>query len=216
MLSGVIESSPVVSPVVSPVLAMPAVTVIPAPVAEPVPPAVAHIAAPARQPAHAGDDTAFSDQIINWMRQGDRLADPRPVEDLSLLDVAEPTDPVAHELLDSTKRRARPLTRSGRVGRWISVGALGVAMSFGLYWAALEPRSAAGYAVAVPAQASVAEMAPVIAPAVAPPAPAVAPGPPAAPAAAAQSAGAEKATLASAAHHKHHRGAGGIHHRRTH
>jgi hypothetical protein len=162
MVSGEIQNAP------------PAVTIIPAPAAPPGPSVV--IAAPAASPArpqpHAGDDPGFSDQIINWMRQGDRLADPRPVENLDLSDLGEPTDPVAHELLDSQKQSVRPMARAGRVGRWASIGALGVAMSFGLYWAAQEPRSAAGFAAAPAPAAAVVETAP------APPAP-VAPAPPA-------------------------------------
>ena len=140
---------------------VPLVTVIPAPAAPPAPsvvvapPAANAVAAPVRPTAHAGDDPGFADQIINnWMKQGDRLADPRPVEDLDLADLAEPTDPVAHELLDSrrqSQQSLRPVARAGRAARWLSVGALGVAMSFGLYWAAQEPRPGAGFAAAAAA-----------------------------------------------------------------
>jgi hypothetical protein len=133
---------------------------------------VANTAAPGRPQAHAGDDPGFSDQIINWMRQGDRLSDPRSAEDLDLTDLAEPTDPVAHELLDSKKPTVPAIARTGRAVRWVSIGALGVAMSLGLYWAAQEPRSAATFAAAPAAAAAVVETAP----APAPPAP-VAPAP---------------------------------------
>jgi len=158
MISGEIQS------------AVPAVTVIPAPAAPPAPSVV--IAAHARPQPHAGDDPGFSDQIINnWMRQGDRLSDPRAVEDLALSDLAEPTDPVAHELLDSQNQSDRPALGSGRIGRWVSVGALGVAMSFGLYWAAQEPRRDGGFAAAPLPAAIIVEPAP----APQPPAPAPAP-----------------------------------------
>ena len=145
MVSGEIEA-PATEP------ALPPVTSICAPEQPPEPSVV--VAAPAasvvphaRPQPHSSDDPGFSDQIINWMRQGDRLADTRPVEDLDLSDLAEPTDPVAHELLDSRKQSVRPAS-SGRAGRWLSIGALGVAMSFGLYWAAQEPRPGAGFAAA--------------------------------------------------------------------
>ncbi len=182
---------------------VPLVTIIPAPApaVEParVTGAVAVVAAPATR-----DDSAFSDQIINWMRQGDRLADPRPVENLDLSDLAEPTDPVAHELIDSSKHALPKRSRS--VGRWISVGAIGVAMAFGLYWAAQEPRQGAGYAAAAPAAASVADIAPVLA------APAPIPTPGAVPVAVAQTTPA--ANAAPGRHgNKHHRGAGRQHHR---
>ena len=146
----------------------PLVTIIPAPAAPPTPsvvvaPPAVNPVAPARPQAHAGEDPGFADQIINnWMKQGDRLADPRPVEDLDLSDLAEPTDPVAHELLDSRKQRqqsVRPVSRTGRAVRWLSIGALGIAMSFGLYWAAQEPRPGA-YAAAAPAAASIVKAAP--------------------------------------------------------
>lgn len=157
---------------------LPLVTVIPAPAAPPAPsvvvapPAANAAVAPGRPQAHAGDDPGFADQIINnWMKQGDRLADPRPIEDLDLADLAEPTDPVAHELLDSRKQSVRPVARAGRAVRWLSIGALGVAMSFGLYWAAQEPRPGAGYAAAAPAAVKTIETAP----APQPPAPAPAP-----------------------------------------
>ncbi len=212
MVSGEIGHAPV------PVTTAGAAAVTPPPAAEPAPsvviataaPAV-HAPAPTRQPAHAGDDPGFSDQIINnWMRQGDRLADPRPIQDLDLTDLAEPTDPVAHELLDSQKQRLRPMARSSRVGRWLSVGALGVAMSFGLYWAAQEPRPGAGFVAAAPVPARVIEAAPVAEP----PAPTpVAPAP--------QVATAETTPAATdAAHgrHKHRRnaGAGRTHRRHAH
>jgi hypothetical protein len=184
-----------------PAQAVPLVTIIPAP--EPAMPArvtgaVAVVAAPP-----ARDDSAFSDQIINWMRQGDRLADPRPVENLDLSDLAEPTDPVAHELIDSSKHALPKRSRS--VGRWISVGAIGVAMAFGLYWAAQEPRQGAGYAAAAPAAASVADVAPVLA------APAPTPTSTAVPVAVAQTMPA--ADVAPGRHGKHRRGAGRQHHR---
>jgi len=204
MVSGVIEAT---RP------ALPLVTIIPAPEPAPVaeaPRATAAVAAvvaaaPART-GHGGDDSAFEDQIINnWMRQGDRMADPRPVEDLDLLDLAEPTDPVAHELLDSRKPFARPAARAARVGRWISIGALGVAMAFGLYWAAQEPRPGAAAAAATPTVASAADLAPVLAPTAQ--APAVAPTPvPATPIVTAEMPS-SAATAAHGRHNKHHRGA---------
>jgi hypothetical protein len=164
--------------------------------------------APAR-PAHAGDDSAFEDQITNWMKQGDRLADPRPVENLDLSDLAEPTDPVAHELLDSRKQVARP---AARAGRWISIGALGVAMSFGLYWAAQEPRPGAVAATAAPTVASVADLAPVLGPKAAPTtAPAPVGSAPIAQIAAAETPSA--ATSGGQGRHKHRRGASRIHRR---
>jgi hypothetical protein len=155
---------------------LPLVTVIPPPAAPPAPsvvvapPVATAVPAHARPQGQAGDDPGFADQIINnWMKQGDRLADPRPIEDLDLSDLAEPTDPVAHELLDSRKQSVRPVSRSGRAARWLSVGALGIAMSFGLYWAAQEPRPGAYAAgAAAPPVAAAVE----IAPAPQPPAPA--------------------------------------------
>jgi hypothetical protein len=155
---------------------LPLVTVIPAPAAPPAPSVVVAPPAATAVPAHArpqaADDPGFADQIINnWMKQGDRLADPRPVEELNLSDLAEPTDPVAHELLDSrrqSQQSVRPVARSGRTAGWLSVGALGIAMSFGLYWAAQEPRPGAYAAGAAPPAAAAVE----IAPARQPPAPA--------------------------------------------
>ncbi len=184
---------------------LPLVTVIPPPAAPPapsvlvaLPPAANTVGAPGRPQAHAGDDPGFADQIINnWMKQGDRLADPRPVEDLDLTDLAEPTDPVAHELLDSSRQRQQsvgPIARTGRATRWLSVGALGVAMSFGLYWAAQEPRPGAGYAAAALPAAAVVETTP-------------APQPPApAPALAAVEV-AQPASSAAHGKHKHRRAA---------
>ncbi len=97
---------------------LPLVAVIPAPAAPPAPSVVVAPPAATAVPALArpqADDPGFADQIINnWMKQGDRLADPRPVEDLDLSDLAEPTDPVAHELLDSKKQSVRPVARAGR------------------------------------------------------------------------------------------------------
>jgi hypothetical protein len=211
MISGEIEA---------PTPAVPLVTIIPAP--EPVlvaqvarttaPVAAVVAAAPARAMGHGGgDDSTFEDQIINnWMKQGDRMADPRPVEDLDLLDLAEPTDPVAHELLDSTKSLARPPARAARVGRWISVGALGVAMAFGLYWAAQEPRPGAAAAAAVPTVASVADLAPVLAPTTQATAPTPAPATPIAAAETPSSA----ANAGHGRHNKHHRAPAARVHRR--
>jgi pyruvate dehydrogenase E2 component (dihydrolipoyllysine-residue acetyltransferase) len=182
---------------------LPLVTIIPAPAAPPTPsvvvaPPVA-TAAPAPVRAHA-EDPGFADQIINnWMKQGDRLADPRPVEDLDLSDLAEPTDPVAHELLDSKKQSVRPVARSARAARWVSIGVLGVAMSFGLYWAAQEPRPGAGYAAAAPAVVRTVEPAP------APQPPAPAPVAPAPELAAIQVA--QPAATAARGKHKHRRAA---------
>jgi len=197
---------------------LPLVTVIPPPAAPPAPsvlvapPAANAVTAPVRPQAHAGDDPGFADQIINnWMKQGDRLADPRPVEDLDLVDLAEPTDPVAHELLDSSRQSRQsvgPIARTGRAARWLSIGALGVAMSLGLYWAAQEPRPGAGYAAAAPAPANVVETPP----APQPPAPAATPE-----LAAVQVA--QSASSAARGKHKHRRaaaaatGAGRAHHR---
>lgn len=161
MVSGEIANPlPLVTIIPAPA-ALPAPSVVVAPpVATDAPPVAAAVPAPARP--HGSEDPGFADQIINnWMKQGDRLADPSPVEDLDLSDLAEPTDPVAHELLDSKKQAVRPVARTSRAVRWLSVGTLGVAMSFGLYWAAQEPRQGSGYAAAAPPPAtSTAEAAP--------------------------------------------------------
>jgi hypothetical protein len=181
MVSGEIEApAPAPAPIPEPALPLVTIIAVPEPSILEAPRvdapratgamSVANAAPPARAQPPASDDPGFSDQIINnWMRQGDRLSDPRSAEELDLTDLAEPTDPVAHELLDSQKPSVPAIARTGRAARWLSIGALGVAMSLGLYWAAQEPRSAAGFAAAPAPAAAVIETAPTPAPP--PPAP---------------------------------------------
>lgn len=105
----------------------------------------------------AGDDPSFSDQVLRWMQQGDRLAE-RPRAPIDLSDLAEPTDPVAHELLEGPL--GKPRTSKAQVRRrWMGVSAFVVMSAIGIYWAAQGhgpsgDRPALGGAIPIAASAS--------------------------------------------------------------
>jgi hypothetical protein len=83
------------------------------------------------------DDSSFSPAILEWMRQGDRLADarpPEPVEPLDASDLAE--DPLPPPLLTPISLQLkRPQARDRRPRRWLTVGAAIAAVWAAVLWA---------------------------------------------------------------------------------
>ena len=91
-------------------------------------------ASPRRGPAQT-DDSPFSEQILNWMKQGDRLAEAKPPEVIDLSDLSDPVaDPAAARATAAQQAQRRSLVRK-RARRWLTVGAVVVAGCAGVAWA---------------------------------------------------------------------------------
>ncbi len=162
------------------------------------------------------EDPSFSDQVMRWMQQGDRIEEARARKPIDLSDLSEPTDPVAHELFEMNLSVPRETQTQAR-RRWLAVGAFAVVASIGLYWAARDPRqgdpgSAVSASTAAASTSAIARLARTPDPNA--PGAILAATPPPVAAVAAKAPDEQAAALADRAHN--HRGAGRLHHRRHH
>jgi hypothetical protein len=96
--------------------------------------------------AARSEDSAFSEQILNWMKQGDGLADLRAPE---VVDLSDLSDPVPQQNMARQMGLARSLGRKQRVRRWLAAGVAAVVLSAAAVWATrpsatmVEPRAVA-------------------------------------------------------------------------